>query len=361
MKTTPEPARRVSRMVVWLGLLLVPASLGFAGLALHTNAEGTTTASNGGSGGDRRAVAIAYVDVKDGVTKLYTLKPGRVAEVWAREGMDFAKGAKLFRMEDTLEQKQLLEAQVDLQAAQQKVVQARVLAAQHIKNLAAHRAAIVVLQRDAEAAQLQHKKAKRLWEQRLGGSKEDVEAAAKLQEKAKAAVRAARARLAALEAAKPEVGIELAELDVQYKKAQLDKAKYSLQQCTVAAPAQGTVLRSMITVGDVLGPNPQQPAVIFCPDEPRIVRAEVEQEFAGRVSVGQKARIQDDATGGGEWRGTVTRISDWYSHRRSQLFEPLQFNDVRTLEVIIALEGKSKQPLRIGQRVRVLLNGADEK
>ena len=86
------------------------------------------------------------------------------------------------------------------------------------------------------------------------------------------------------------------------------------------------------------------PALLFCPDAPRIVRAEVEQEFAGRVGVGQKALIQDDATGGGSWRGQVKSISGWYSHRRSMLLEPLQFNDVRTLECILELD--AGQPSR---------------
>jgi len=92
---------------------------------------------------------------------------------------------------------------------------------------------------------------------------------------------------------------------------------------------------------------------------PLIVRAEVEQEFAGRVAVGQKALVQDDATGGGSWRGQVKSLSGWYSHRRSMLLEPLQFNDVRTLECIVTLDpDQDLTQLRIGQRVRVTLTGA---
>jgi hypothetical protein len=91
--------------------------------------------------------------------------------------------------------------------------------------------------------------------------------------------------------------------------------------------------------------------------ESRIVRAEVEQEFANRVSVGQVAKIQDDGTGGGEWRGQVVRISDWFPQRRSVQMEPMQFNDVRTMEVVIRVQPGGKEPLLIGQRVRVILDG----
>jgi hypothetical protein len=61
----------------------------------------------------------------------------------------------------------------------------------------------------------------------------------------------------------------------------------------------------------------------------------------------------------GEWKGRVESISDWYTHRRYMILEPLQFNDVRTLEAIIELDPGQK-PLKIGQRVRVTLPVASQ-
>ena len=75
------------------------------------------------------------------------------------------------------------------------------------------------------------------------------------------------------------------------------------------------------------------------------------------MAVGQAARIEDDSTGGGEWRGKVVRVSDWFAQRRSKLLDPLQYNDVRTLEAIIEFDPQPNPPLRIGQKVRVLLEG----
>jgi hypothetical protein len=84
---------------------------------------------------------------------------------------------------------------------------------------------------------------------------------------------------------------------------------------------------------------------------------EVEQENAARVFIGQPAEIEDDSRTGGRWKGKVVRVSDWFTHRRSMLLEPTQFNDVRTLECILEVEpgeeAKGTLPLRIGQRVRV--------
>src|SRR5262249_16255631 len=120
----------------------------------------------------------------------------------------------------------------------------------------------------------------------------------------------------------------------------------------IKAPTAGTVLRVLVNPGEMLGTARREPAVQFCPKGQRLVRAEVEQEFAGSVSLGQAAAVQDDSKAGTTWAGKVSRISDWYTQRRSIIQEPLQINDVRTLECLIALDPGQPQ-LRIGQRVRV--------
>ena len=66
--------------------------------------------------------------------------------------------------------------------------------------------------------------------------------------------------------------------------------------------------------------------------------------------------MQDDSNTGATWRGKVVRLSDWYTHRRSIVQEPLQFNDVRTLECLVTLTDNPPPPLRIGQRMRVSIN-----
>jgi multidrug resistance efflux pump len=219
----------------------------------------------------------------------------------------------------------------------------------------AHQAAVNVPLRESEAAKEVLAYAQRMRDKGLGGSAEEVKAKQKLVKKAEAATRAAKARLKAVELRAPTVDVKLAQTNVEAKKVEVDKAEYALSLCTIKAPVKGTVLRCMLNEGEIVGPTQHYPALTFCPSGPRIVRAEVEQEFAGMVKLGQAARIHDDSTGEGEWRGKVTRLSDWYTPRRSKLLEPLQYNDVRTLECIIQLEPDAKKPLRIGQRVRVEL------
>jgi multidrug resistance efflux pump len=298
-------------------------------------------------------VAVGHVDVEDGVTRLYPVQSGRVARIDAREGKPVETGAPLLTLESTNARLLVDEARVALEAARVRQGQARSLAAQHRQRVAGQRQAVEAARLDVELARVQRDRAKRHYEHE-NASADDVRSAELVVQKAEAGLKGEQAKLAALEALNPEVAIDLAGKDVEGKQLELRRAEEGLKEYTVRAPYRGTPLRVLVSVGDTLGPNPQQPALYFCPPDQRIVRAEVEQEFAGRVHLHQEAAIQDDATGGGRWTGTVERISDWYTQRRSILLEPLQFNDVRTLECIIRLTG-SLEGLRIGQRVRVTL------
>ena len=132
---------------------------------------------------------------------------------------------------------------------------------------------------------------------------------------------------------------------MQSKQRLIEKAQLAVDECQIKAPCRGMILRQLVNVGELLGPTSPKPALQFCPSGDRIVRAEVEQDYAGTVKVGQKATVQDESTGAGKWTGVVIGVSDWYTQRRDIRLEPMQFNDVRTLEVIIRLDER-------GQRAR---------
>src|SRR5262249_53406907 len=188
-------------------------------------------------------------------------------------------------------------------------------------------------------------------------------------EEAQAAQRAEERRLdelRLLRAAPGEKPLEMrrAEADVAAKEARLHQAEIGLAECQLLAPMRGTVLRVLVNRGDVLGPPSTRPAVVLAPDEELIVRAEVEQEFAAKVRTGQPVVVEDDAMDGASWTGKVETTSRWFAQRRSILLEPGQLNDARTLEAIIRLDptpavDTARPPLRIGQRVRVVVYDTD--
>ena len=129
------------------------------------------------------------------------------------------------------------------------------------------------------------------------------------------------------------------------------RAERGLAECTLRAPQAGRVARLLVSPGETLAPQRQQPAVLFIPDGPRIVRHELEQEFSSRAAVGQAVRIHDDV--GGAWIGSgrVVRLSDWYLPRRTISLGPERPTAGRTLECIVSLDA-NHAPVRIGQQVR---------
>ena len=296
-------------------------------------------------------VCFGHVDLMHGITALYPARPGRVSEVAVAEGEEVAAGTVLVRLEDRLPRAQVEEAKAAVEAARAQLALAREVAVQHHAKIAQLQAVIEALEHRRSAAE--HLLG---YNENLGDliSKKEVDIARENVKEAAALLKAERGKLKELRLHDPIVSVRRAEAEAAGAQARLAQAQEILEQCTLRAPSAGTVLRLLVNTGEMLGTAGRGPAVQFAPKGPRLVRAEVEQEFAGAVTLGQEATVQDDSKAGTTWHGKVIRISDWYTQRRSINQEPLQVNDVRTLECLIALD-PGQPPLRIGQRVRVTI------
>jgi multidrug resistance efflux pump len=359
MNNRPQPTRSPWRRIPlagWLGVLLLAFSVAGTVWVLHSHASdgGSRVASPPPESSGQRVVCQGHGDVPGGVVSLYPLQPGEVSEVLVQENEEVEAKTVLFKLEDTLQQLQLREARKALEAAEEKRDEARRLEEQHAAQRDAQAAAVKAKKEELEVARQTRDEAKRLFDKQLGPSEEKMKAVEANVRALEAVVQVEEAKLRVIDAVDPKAALRSAQIDVDAKKLLIQKAEYAVEKCIVRAPRKGTVLRMLVSPGEMLGPNPRQPAVLFCPSGPRIVRAEVEQEYADRVVLNQSASIQDADHPKGTWRGKVTRIADWYTQRRSIMPEPLQFSDVRTLECIVELE-PNQPPLKIGQRVRVTL------
>jgi multidrug resistance efflux pump len=332
--------------LTWLGLCYERVNAG--------TGPGEPAPSGAGATMPEEAVAcFGHVDVKHGVTSLFPAQSGRVAEVLVEENQEVKAGTVLLRLEDTVSRLRVEEARADLEAARAQLVQTRKLPQQHQAQGAQAMAAIEVAQeRLASARQVCDSKADLFAKQLLKHTELDV--ARHQVKEAEAVLQAEQQKLTELKLHDAATDICRAEEDVKARQARLGQALEALRECELRAPTDGKVLRILVGPGEMLGTRPGQAAILFCPNGPRIIRAEVEQEFASRVKVGQQAVIRDDGNDPTVWHGRVASLSDWYTHRRSILQEPLQTNDVRTLECLITL-GPDQAPMRIGQRVRVLI------
>lgn len=349
----PWPRLRLS---VWLVGVLALSSAALTVWALTSYAE-TPAPAAPAAHSDLHYAFLGYADLEQGVTPLYPLQPGRVVKVFVHDGDEVEADAPLFALDAKAAQDLIDEAEADLGDAKLQLEQARKLPEQHEQQLDAQRQAVDARKQEAAAAHAKADEARRLNQSETKAvSDADAAAAAAQAKAADAATAGEEAKLRLLDLDDPTTGVRRAENAVKAKEATLRKAQLGLRECTVWAPVKGRVERVQVGLGEALGPNPQVPALMFAADGPRIIRTEVEQEWANHVALNMTASVEDFSGNGPAWHGHVTRLSDWYTHRRSILMEPLQFNDVRTLECIVTLD-PGQPPPRIGQRVRVTLDG----
>ncbi|MGE3807955.1 MAG: HlyD family secretion protein [Gemmataceae bacterium] len=352
-RTGTEVARPIRILNGWvalgcklLGIGALLATAFVLGRSLPTGSDEPTHAQP--AQGEASIFCSGVVDVESGVLAINSVQAGRVIQV-ATENEHVSAGAVLLRLDAKRARLVVEEAQAAFSAAQTRLDQSRILGRQYQLKLEQQAALVDATRARLESARQTLARKQELKRQQLIDGLE-LSTAEHLVCEQEAIERAERRKLAELRLHDPGLEVRQSEAQVELASARLKQAEQALSECALQATFAGTVLRVLTSPGEVLG-GTDRPALMFCPDAPRIVRAEVEQEFAEYLEVGQSAIIQEDMLPGKRWHGRVYRIADWYAQRRPSLAEPARFQDVRTLECLIALD--QEPPLRIGQRVQV--------
>lgn len=363
-------AASISKRGVWiLALVTLGVGMPIAGLILSRPAPGSASLLKGdgdsrqgtslvSSAGKEGVVCFGYVDLEHGVTSLYPLQPGRVVDVPVHEGESVPEGTVLVRLDEGPAQSRVAEAEAALAVAQLQLDKARKLPEQQRSRIAQQKDAVEVAHLRVEAARRLLVRKQKLAQRQLIDTEEPAVTEDQVKE-LEVLERTEQKRLDELTGQDPTEGERRAEKEVAIAQLKVTQARFALADCTLKAPRPGTALRILVGPGDVLSGQPKQAAILFAIEGPRVIRAEVEQEFIGRVAAGMPARVEDEFDSSQSWTGTVVRVAPWFSQRRSILNEPNQFNDVRTVECLIQLDAKDL-PLRIGQRVRVRIGNVKE-
>jgi multidrug resistance efflux pump len=305
----------------------------------------------GGQEVSRAVVGFGHFDVESGVLDVHSASPARVTRVCVVEGAAVQKGDPLFKVDDRAARQFLREAEAHLTRAKVRREDAR-SAVSRRKSLLAQQEAVVEAHVHVLAA------ARALWTYKRDLVNKDLlnkleaQAAQEQVLQAEALVRAEREKLRELKLTKPANLVAACEAEVSAAGARVAQARLNLGECVVRSPVDATILRVRTAVGQWAGVRPDLPALQLCPREERIVRLEIQQQYAAQVHLGDLASVEDDPATGLTWHGTVQRLSNWITRRRSRSLEPFELNDVRTLEVLIRIRPKPTG-VRIGQRVLV--------
>ena len=300
-------------------------------------------------------VCMGRVDVPGTLISLEPAMPGRVVEISDKiaEGKTVVRDQLILKLDDSAAISRRTAAAAAVELADVSVRQAKIDADRFPKQIATRKTMV-----EATAARLAG--ARKILEQRKLQSavtpigKAEMEAMESQVTEMELLERAEREQLADLGKLNPELPVEAAEARKKAAQADWDQADRAVKDCELRAPSDGRILRMQATVGGNLMPGGYSPAIVFAPSSGGfVVRAEIDQEFLGRVKEGQKAEIQDENRIDAKiYAGKVQRLSRWVAQKRAMILDPGELNDVRTVECLIAFDAPPDD-LFIGQRMRV--------
>ncbi len=304
------------------------------------------------------------------------LQSGTIAKVFVQEHQLVRVGDPLYAFDTSLLERDLEIAQAQLELAKAQLDEARVAVEQHQKTVALMEESVAnaeeKVQIQTRLYNLIRNNLENFWRNQQQPKLTEEEIRKKLQDddklfEAQAKYTYARResaveqkKLAQLRALDPYVKVRQAEAGVRRVEAELNKAKTAIAMCTVRAKSDGAVERITISPGTTLGISTREAALWLVPTGKRVVRAEIEAEFAHRVTpdlIGKTVTIYDNSDPRLTYTGTLKRLSSAFLPKRSS-GEALLANDTRVLEAVVEVDDPAppgKPPLRVGQRVRVAL------
>ncbi|MDO5606415.1 MAG: HlyD family efflux transporter periplasmic adaptor subunit, partial [Paracoccus sp. (in: a-proteobacteria)] len=256
-------------------------------------------------------VARGRVDIDGGLMRLAAQREGLIAEVFADEGDRVTAGQPLARLEDEAARLQLGIAEAELTQAEVQLALARTRATQatdEAGRLAPLARADAIPARQADEAR--H-----------------------------------AATLAGIEARAAEIGLDLAQRRLQVQRQELEAR-------TIRAPVAGVILRRSARPGDGTTTQTVTEMFLLAPDAPRIIRAELDEQFVGLVTPGQRAEIIRERDDGSRLMGQVLRVAPVFGTPGAAQA------DARTVEIIVQIDPDQPRAadLVLGQRmiVRIL-------
>lgn len=136
-------------------------------------------------------------------------------------------------------------------------------------------------------------------------------------------------------------------------RAQLDKARFDLDETTVRAPADGMVTQMALREGMIAVPVPLRPLMSFIPDEERYFAGAFWQNSLLRLNVGDDAEVILDAAPGQVFQGKVLKILPAMAEGEIQSNGTLQssnrlFTSGRTIVLIDIKDDAIKQKFPAG-------------
>ncbi|TAE20835.1 MAG: HlyD family efflux transporter periplasmic adaptor subunit [Cytophagales bacterium] len=256
----------------------------------------------------RQVIGIARIEPEAGLIDIYAGAAGRIMARTITENQVVGAGQVLLTLDANSDRAQIAQAQAKIGTQQATI-------ATNEAQLATLKATANKAQADVELNQ-KLLTVKGITSQTLRDSEANAEKLRLDYQKGQADLAQTRAKLAELNA------------DVQYYQT-------VTAQKTVKAPQAGKLLEWKADLGDYVTANTA--VAQFAPNSPLTARTEVDELFAERVKIGQRATIRSQATGKTLGQGTVYFLADFLK-KKSLFSDETTQEDRRVREVRIRLD-----------------------
>jgi HlyD family secretion protein len=269
-------------------------------------------------------LGVARIEPEDGIMSLTAGTSGRVLNVLIDDNQGVKKGQLLLNVEVVLENAQLHQAQSKV-STQQATIAANQATLESLKVSQKNA-------RDNYERNLDLYKGNAQTKQALDDSKATFDKLTKDLQTAEANIRQAQGKVEEIKA------------DINYYRTVVEKKK-------VAALVGGKVLKVLVKTGDFV--NNDTKIADFAPDGALFAKTEVDELYAERVQIGQKAFILSQTSGDTLATGTVSYAADYLKQKSLFKDQSTEQEDRRVRDVSIRLES-GKMPL-IGSRVDCII------
>lgn len=302
-----------------------------------------------------------------------------VQKVLVDEGKSVAVDEPLVQFDDALFRPKLAQAKAELAAAREDLVKAEAAKAIHPYTLAGAQLAWETSENDLKEAREALVIGKDQFERVLANQRDvvtgkpyteadktqarkdnlDLRKAEVMIVNLAAKARGDQLKLEALKLTPIDADIRAATAKIERLTATVAEAEAFVNACVLRAKVPGIVEQIHAAPGQVFGPASRTPVLWLIPAGRRLVRAEVEPEFASRIvdKEGRKVTITDGSNFTLTYDGVIRRVGTSFLPKRSQL-DTLLTTTTKAVECVIDVTDAApagKPALRVGQPVRVLI------
>ncbi len=340
--------KRNMKMPIFVTVLVLAAVSTAPEFAQRSRADELQPDGSSASQTSWDAVALGRVEPQSREIRIAVTVPAQIADVQVKTNDKVFAGELLLRLDDEEARARLVAA--DAQVALHK----RARNDQSSSTASADRRKAEDAVADAERLVADSRSAldKVTADWRAGRAQQtDLDAARSALSRAQDRLTEQQGVLAKLKASPDTPLPTRAEGELNVARAEWTLAQAALEKTRIRAPIDSTVLQVEARNGELAVPSSEQAMMVLGDVSALRVRAEVEEQYLGRVHVGQHVKVRAAAFQDREFKGTVSSIAGIVGQGRINSRGPRRFNDVDVLEVLVDLPDAG--PLVVGQLVDV--------